>query len=179
MALLIANPSLDPRPIEVDIPGDGFVSTNEILPPLAVRVLRREALRPAPGLAVGPRSLENAHLKVELGDDGAIESLVHKATGREALAGRGNQLWVYPQDKPRNWDAWDVEEDYEKSGEEIVALESHRDRRDAARTMLRCASAGAGEIQGSCRRLGFPPPGGGSTFARIWIGATAARYCVR
>jgi alpha-mannosidase len=59
-----------------------------------------------------------------LAADGTIASLVHKATGREALADRGNQLWVYPQDKPRNWDAWDVDEDYEASGEEIVALES-------------------------------------------------------
>jgi alpha-mannosidase len=81
-------------------------------------------LQPAPGLVVGARSLENAHLKVELGEDGAIASLVHKATGRETLAGRGNQLWDYPQDKPRNWDAWDVEEDYEKSGEEISAFET-------------------------------------------------------
>jgi len=88
-----------------------------------VRILRRDALQPVPGLVVSARSLENAHLKAVLGEDGAIASLVHKATGREALAGRGNQLWVYPQDKPRNWDAWDVEEDYEKSGEEIVALE--------------------------------------------------------
>jgi alpha-mannosidase len=122
--VLIANPSLDARPIEAEIPGGGFVSSNETAPPLGVRILRREALLPAPGLVVGARSLENAHLKAELGDDGAIASLVHKATGREALAGRGNQLWVYPQDKPRNWDAWDVEEDYEKSGEEIVALET-------------------------------------------------------
>jgi alpha-mannosidase len=122
--ILLVNPSLDARPVEVEIPGAGLVSTNEILPPLGVRILGREALRPAPGLVVGARSLENAHLKVEFGDDGAIASLVHKATGREALAGRGNQLWVYPQDKPRNWDAWDVEEDYEKSGEEIAALDS-------------------------------------------------------
>ena len=51
-------------------------------------------------------------LRVEIGDDGTIASLVHKPTRREALAGRGNQLWLYPQDKPRAWDAWDVEEDY-------------------------------------------------------------------
>ena len=70
------------------------------------------------------RVLENAHLRAELGADGAVASLVHKATGREALDGRGNQLWVYRQDKPRNWDAWDVEEDYEASGEEISALDT-------------------------------------------------------
>jgi alpha-mannosidase len=68
--------------------------------------------------------LENAHLRAQLGADGTLASLVHKATGREALADRGNQLWVYRQDKPRDWDAWDIDEDYEKSGEELVALDS-------------------------------------------------------
>jgi alpha-mannosidase len=48
-----------------------------------------------------------------------VASLVHKATGREALAGKGNQLWVYPADKPRNWDAWDLEDDYARSGVEL------------------------------------------------------------
>ena len=42
----------------------------------------------------------------------------------EALAGRGNQLWVYPIDKPRNWDAWDIEDDYVKKGIELNRPES-------------------------------------------------------
>ncbi|HXT06722.1 MAG TPA: glycoside hydrolase family 38 C-terminal domain-containing protein [Roseiarcus sp.] len=122
-AVLIANPSLDARAIEANLP-EGFVSTAQTIPPLGVRILRRAALQPAPGLKLAGRVLENAHLRAELGADGTIASLVHKASGREALAGRGNQLWVYAQDKPRNWDAWDIEEDYERSGEELVALES-------------------------------------------------------
>ena len=35
------------------------------------------------------------------------------------LAGRANALWAYT-DKPRNWEAWDVEEAYEGEGEEIA-----------------------------------------------------------
>ena len=62
-----------------------------------------------PGLSVSEAHIENAHVRAMIGLDGTISSLVHKATGREALAGRGNQLWVYPIDKPRNWDAWDIE----------------------------------------------------------------------
>ena len=88
--------------------------------------------------------LENAHLRVEIGDDGAIASLVHKATGREALAGRGNQLWVYPQDKPRNWDAWDVEEDYERERRGDRRARKHRDRRDRPALARRSASCGVG-----------------------------------
>jgi alpha-mannosidase len=43
--------------------------------------------------------------------------------GREVLAGRANQLWAYT-DKPRNWEAWDVDEGYEQEGEEISSVES-------------------------------------------------------
>jgi alpha-mannosidase len=53
-----------------------------------------------------------------------VTSLIHKATGREALDGRGNQLWVYPADKPRDWDAWDIEEDYAKKAIELNQPES-------------------------------------------------------
>ena len=121
--VLIVNPSLHARPLEGPL-APGFVSTAGTIAPLSVQVIRRTALRAAPGLKLDGRVLENAHLRAELGPDGALASLIHKATGREALAGRGNQLWVYAQDKPRNWDAWDVEEDYEASGEEIVALDA-------------------------------------------------------
>ena len=34
-----------------------------------------------------------------------------KRAGREVLDGRGNQLWAYV-DKPREWDAWDVDAAY-------------------------------------------------------------------
>src|SRR5690606_2401496 len=50
--------------------------------------------------------------------------LIHKDTGREALSDRGNQLWVYTHDKPRNWDAWDVDEDYAQVGVELTEVES-------------------------------------------------------
>jgi alpha-mannosidase len=74
-------------------------------------------------LNVGPRHIENAFLRAVLADDGTIASLVHKSSGREALAGPGNQLWAYPQDKPRDWDAWDIEEDYAERGERFGAPE--------------------------------------------------------
>jgi len=36
------------------------------------------------------------------------------------LAGRGNQLWAY-SDRPREWDAWELDADYADDGEEIAA----------------------------------------------------------
>jgi alpha-mannosidase len=43
-----------------------------------------------------------------------------KRLAREMLDGRGNQLWAYV-DKPREWDAWDIDAAYADQGEEIPA----------------------------------------------------------
>jgi alpha-mannosidase len=69
-------------------------------------------------------SLENDLLRVEIGSDGTIHRLVDKTVNdRDVLAGHGNQLWAYV-DKPRTYDAWDIEEDYQDAGEEIGGVES-------------------------------------------------------
>ena len=39
------------------------------------------------------------------------------------LADRGNQLWAFV-DKPRTYDAWDIEENYENEGDEIGGVEA-------------------------------------------------------
>jgi alpha-mannosidase len=67
--------------------------------------------------------LENELLRVEIGSDGALARVYDKAASREVLSDRGNQLWGY-LDKPRSWDAWDVDETYERDGEEIGGVES-------------------------------------------------------
>jgi alpha-mannosidase len=53
-------------------------------------------------------SLENAYLRVTLSADGAVESVLHKASGRESLAARGNVLELY-DDRPVAFDAWDID----------------------------------------------------------------------
>ena len=67
-------------------------------------------------------TFENDALRVDIGADGAIARLYDKEAGREALAGRGNQLWAYV-DKPYTYDAWDIDETYERDGEEITTVE--------------------------------------------------------
>lgn len=52
--------------------------------------------------------MENTHLRAELTRDGKVRSLLHRATGREALAAPGNQLLFY-KDEPLFWAAWDVD----------------------------------------------------------------------
>jgi alpha-mannosidase len=122
-AVLVVNPSLSHRPLRLTLP-HGAVSGEGTLAPLSVTVLPASALAAQPGLIATHRSLENDILKVTLADDGSIASLLHKPSGREALEGRGNRLFAYPSDKPRSWDAWDVEEDYAERAEEITGFDS-------------------------------------------------------
>ncbi|MEO8882664.1 MAG: glycoside hydrolase family 38 C-terminal domain-containing protein, partial [Devosia sp.] len=122
-ALVVVNPSLSARPLRVKLADGSAVATDATVPPLGIAVVDAAKLPAAPGLSVSSTHLENAYLRATIGTDGTVTSLVHKATGREALADRGNQLWAYPVDKPRNWDAWDVEEDYAERGEELRDVE--------------------------------------------------------
>jgi alpha-mannosidase len=67
--------------------------------------------------------LENDCLRVEVGVDGALGRVFDGEMGREVLSGPGNALWAYA-DKPREWDAWDVDEDYALEGVELPPAES-------------------------------------------------------
>jgi alpha-mannosidase len=67
-------------------------------------------------------TLQNNQIQVEIGSDGTITRLFDKQAHREALADRGNQIWAFV-DKPYTYDAWDVDEDYERDGEEIRAVD--------------------------------------------------------
>ncbi|OLP57753.1 alpha-mannosidase [Xaviernesmea oryzae] len=122
-AVLVVNPTLSERPIRLHLE-EGVVAAEGRIAPLGIAVLPKSALAPKSGLSATARSLENDTIKVTLAEDGTIASLIHKPTGREAIEGRGNRLMAYTADKPRNWDAWDVEDDYVARGEEITAIES-------------------------------------------------------
>ena len=67
--------------------------------------------------------LENRLLRAEVGADGDLRSVYDKEAEREILDGRGNQLRAYV-DKPREWEAWDVDEDYERDGEGLIEVEA-------------------------------------------------------
>ncbi len=125
--LLIVNPDLNGRPVRLEsadpLPGgqaaaEGFVlASSESVAPLGILTGRPA---PAAGVKVDGRSLENDLLRVEFGDDGTLARVFDKRAGREVLAGRGNQIWAY-HDQSRDYDAWDVEGDYERRGEEVTA----------------------------------------------------------
>jgi alpha-mannosidase len=68
------------------------------------------ATRAEPGdkVHVDGLALENAHLRVTLGEDGRVESVLHKPTGREVLTGPGNRFELF-DDRPVDFDAWDID----------------------------------------------------------------------
>ncbi|MEF2070087.1 alpha-mannosidase [Consotaella aegiceratis] len=122
-ALVVVNPGLAERPLRGEWQGKPLASSLTV-PALGLAVVDPAALPQAPAVQAAGTTLENQFLKVEIGADGTLASVFDKRAGREALDGRGNQLWAYPMDKPRNWDAWDVENDYEAKGIEIAEVES-------------------------------------------------------
>ena len=122
-ALLLANPDLHARPLRLDHEGLPLVAPVTV-PPLGVAIVDRGALTPPAGLSADAGRLENATVLVEIGRDGTVTRFYDKRHDREVLAGRGNQLWAYPMDKPRNWDAWDIEDDHTAKGIELTDIDA-------------------------------------------------------
>ncbi|WP_295120099.1 glycoside hydrolase family 38 C-terminal domain-containing protein [uncultured Leifsonia sp.] len=69
--------------------------------------------------------LVNDRIAVTIDADGLIPSIVHRASGREAVpAGtRANLLQLF-RDTPTQWDAWDVDVEYRLSGEDLTVVDS-------------------------------------------------------
>jgi alpha-mannosidase len=67
-----------------------------------------------------PGEMENEYLRIQLRGDGTLASIYDKECGREVLAGRGNQLWLFT-DIPRQFDAWDIDASYTDEGIELLA----------------------------------------------------------
>ena len=139
--VLVANPSLHSRTLTVLVPEQMTVSEG------AGQAVEGGTLIHAPGAKVdgfalatlpdaadvagvlvsevddGGFVLENDLIRYVIGPDGSIHEAWDKEVGRNALADRGNQLWAYV-DKPRAWDAWDIDETYGDAGFEITDVDS-------------------------------------------------------
>ena len=130
--MLIVNPDLSARPLRLlsveslpggqAVEGGSVVATDATVPALSVSVVANGKLAPADGLSVGTDFLENRYVRVVFLADGTLRSVFDKKAQRECLADRANRIVAYP-DKPRLFDAWDIEEDYSRHSEEIVASE--------------------------------------------------------
>src|SRR5205085_10205116 len=66
----------------------------------------------------------NAHLRVELSEDGSVASVLHKESGRETPVSPGNRLGPY-DDRPVASDAWDIDPYTLRTRRDAPAAESH------------------------------------------------------
>lgn len=69
--------------------------------------------------------LRNGIISVTIDASGLITSLVQVATGRDAVpAGQPGNLLQLFRDTPTQWDAWDLDDHYQRSGTDLVTAES-------------------------------------------------------
>jgi alpha-mannosidase len=127
-------PDLDLANLALSAPDGGEVGTEVIgdellvignvkVPGLGYLCLGIGAGQQPEGLQDSPEAmvLENEHLRAEIAPDGSLASLVYKHSGREALDGPGNQLWLYP-DVPREWEGWELDASYPSGGERLLSV---------------------------------------------------------
>ena len=76
-----------------------------------------------PSVSVQTRCLENQYYKIRLNEKGQIVSLADKKAGREVLPAHenGNVFQVF-EDKPLEFDAWDIDLYYQEKMKEIIEL---------------------------------------------------------
>ena len=109
----------DGTPVVTQITDDGTLINVESLPPLSLTSLRKsdgnlKGGKDLEGLSVSvgvrPAFLENAYLRVELGEAGDITRIFDKANNREVLpeGTQANQFMAF-EDRPKQWDAWDID----------------------------------------------------------------------
>lgn len=94
--------------------GDEFVFAGDE-PAEPFSISRIPFIPPQTPVQAGDDWLENGFVRVKIAPNGQLSSILDKRTGREVLDGAGNQLLAYT-DRPRTFDAWDIEHDYRRQG---------------------------------------------------------------
>jgi alpha-mannosidase len=128
----------------------------------AAQLLSEGVASPSSSLSVSTSHLENDQLLVRLDEKGEITSVFDKSRQRETLAAgaRANRLIAY-EDKPMEWDAWDIDRYFEEQfwpladapcQISVVETGPHRaalrvERRYQASTVVQVISLGAGARQ--------------------------------
>ena len=104
------------------------------VPPMGFAIYKAEkGTRSSEKVTATKRLLENSMLRVELDENGIIDSIYDKTNDRQVLAGKGNALTVF-QDKPIHESAWNLELDYQKkywkldTADSIEVIESNEVR---------------------------------------------------
>ena len=96
---------------------EAFVS----LPPLCYSTFKRGEQKNSEESTVGNLVLENEWIRYEFSDEGQMISAYDKEADKEVLEGPGNVLSLY-EDRPNNWDAWDIDFFYRDALLETASL---------------------------------------------------------
>jgi alpha-mannosidase len=116
--------AVDGREVATQRLADGrlLIWDDEVLVPglgaLPIRSLAGEPEAIQSPIQVRRSELENEYIRLQINGDGTLGSLFDKECGREILAGRANQLWLFT-DIPRQFDAWDIDASYGDEGIEL------------------------------------------------------------
>ena len=85
------------------------------VPAAGYRVFRLEKGETVPTLADCGRTFENEFYRAEFREDGALASLIEKESGLDLIpAGDAGNLLMTYEDRPGNWDNWDLDDYYRR-----------------------------------------------------------------
>jgi alpha-mannosidase len=106
---MIINPTGFTRAEPVVI--DGELTASGALPPYSITTTKKLAPAPEMGEVICKSDLlENDYLRVELNQEGDITRIYDKVADREVLPdGSLANQWLAFEDRPLNWDAWDID----------------------------------------------------------------------
>ena len=118
--------------------------------------------RPAPaGVEVGDGWMANGRLRLEWDDDGRLTRVFDVDHDREVLAdGAVGNLFQLHEDRPRDYDAWDVDRELPRPCHRPRRRRPHRAGRDRASSKARRRAAGGGAVPPLLRRVGHRPDDG-------------------
>ncbi|MGG6309573.1 alpha-mannosidase [Paenibacillus macerans] len=129
------------RPLESEFDGTTLWVKAENVPPLGFAMIRRSEgqVETAAGspFKVLPSGLETPIYKLEWNERGQLTSIFDRGAGREVLAPgeRGNVLQVF-EDKPKMFEAWDIDIFYQEKQREVEQLTSCQVTSDALHTVV-------------------------------------------
>ncbi|MCD6424482.1 MAG: alpha-mannosidase [Anaerolineales bacterium] len=106
---LVVNPTSFERDEPIMVDGE-LRGSGELLP-YSITPLMEINHDPAPGKLICKKDLlENDYLRVEFNNAGDITSIFDKIALREVLPeGTTSNQWIAFEDRPLNWDAWDID----------------------------------------------------------------------
>ncbi|MFZ7946248.1 alpha-mannosidase [Neobacillus sp. 19] len=114
------------QPLESVELADGYRVYVPNIPSLGYETIKgfstKEGTAEAEVFIVEERKVETPFYVIEWNTDGQLVGLLDKETGREVLAGKGNVFQLF-EDKPMNFDAWDIDIYYSEKMKEITASE--------------------------------------------------------